>query len=342
MKVLVTGSNGFIGRALVQRLMTEPDVTVRALVRPGSSHEILKTLQQTYGPERLEIFRGALTNAREIAPALNGIETVYHLAAGMNGAPADLFQNTVVASKRLLEALVSCRPLPKVVLVSSMAVYGIAHLRWRKMLTEDASLETQPQQRDLYAYAKLRQEQLFRSYQTQHQFPLVVLRPGVVYGPGGPALPRRIGLPIMGLFFHLGGNNLLPLSFVDNCADAICVAGKTPQAVGETFNVLDDELVTCKYYLKQYKKNVAPLRSITLPYALTSLLSHCIQRYHVYSQGQLPAFLTPYKTANAWKGMRFSNQKLKSLGWQPVVPAKLGLSLTFRHLRSMQGRPGMA
>ena len=54
----------------------------------------------------------------------------------------------------------------------------------------------------------------------------------------------------------MGGSNLLPLTFVDNCAEAIVLAGLRPGIEGEIFNVVDDELLTSSEFLRLYKKGV--------------------------------------------------------------------------------------
>jgi nucleoside-diphosphate-sugar epimerase len=118
----------------------------------------------------------------------------------------------------------------------------------------------------------------------------------------------------------MGGSNVLPLTYVDNCAEAIAVAGAAPEAVGGAFNVLDDDLVTARKFLRLYKKNVARVRSVFLPYPVVLVLSYFVQWYHRHSQGQLPAVLTPYRVASAWRRVRFDNSKLKSIGWKQRVP----------------------
>ena len=135
--------------------------------------------------------------------------------------------------------------LPKVVLVSSFGVYGTAGIKRGALVDEDTPLEPNPERRDTYSQAKLRQEKLFRAYQERHGFPLVVVRPGVIYGPGGTPISSRVGLTVPGLFLHLGGRNLLPLTYVDNCAEAIVVAGERGASDGQAYNVVDDDLPTC-------------------------------------------------------------------------------------------------
>src|SRR5690606_38173923 len=203
--------------------------------------------------------------------------------------------------------------------VSSFSVYGVAGLRRGARVDENTPLEPHPERRDLYAQAKLRQEKLFWEYSQKHGLPVVVLRPGVIYGPGAKPFSNRIGLNLFGVFLHLGGRNKLPLTYVENCAEAIAVVGAHPDAVGKVFNVVDDDLPTCSQYLKKYRKQVERLRVIRLPYFATMMMSRAVERYHHWSKGQLPAVFTPYKTASMWAGNTFTNAKLKALGWKQRV-----------------------
>jgi nucleoside-diphosphate-sugar epimerase len=334
MKALITGANGFLGAALVRRLLQPGGADLRCFVRAGSRHAHLEALQGAHPDSRLELFSGSLAQTESILPALDGVDVVYHLAAGTSGAAADLFLNSVVASKHLLDAIVLRGTRVKVVLASSFSVYGVAGLKRGTLIDEQTPLESCPEKRDGYAHSKLRQEKLFREYQRRFGFPLTVLRPGVIYGPGGTALSNRVGLRLPGLYLHLGGGNIMPLTYVENCADAIALAGSSPGAEGETYNVHDDDLPTCGQYLRRYRREVERLRCVRLPYMLTRMLSWAVEQYSLRSKGQLPAFLTPYRTASIWKGMRYSNAKLKSLGWRPLIPTAEGLRRTFEHFKS--------
>jgi nucleoside-diphosphate-sugar epimerase len=262
------------------------------------------------------------------------VDVVYHVAAALKGQPADMFLNTVVATKNLLEAVARQPRPPRVVLVSSFSVYGCAELPKGIVLDETTPLETQPQRRDLYAQCKLRQEQLAWDYHRGRQVPLTVLRPGVIYGPRGGALSSRIGLRMPGVFLFMGNDNLLPLSYVENCAEAIVHVGQSAGGAGELYNVLDDELMTCRAFYDRYRREVEPLRTLPLPYPVLKAASALVARYHSYSRGQLPAVLTPYKVAAMWKGTRFSNAKLKSTGWTPRVSTEEGVRRTFAYLRA--------
>jgi nucleoside-diphosphate-sugar epimerase len=165
----------------------------------------------------------------------------------------------------------------------------------------------------------------------------VVLRPGVIYGCGGTAISARVGFEIFGRFLHLGGRNVLPLTHVDNCADAVVLAGQSEAAVGQTFNVVDDDLVTAAQYLKRYRREVRRLKVLRIPYPILRVLSRMVEGYHRWSKGQLPAVFTPYRTATSWKGTRFSNARLRALGWKPIVSTDEGLRTTFAHFRALAG-----
>ncbi len=141
--------------------------------------------------------------------------------------------------------------------VSSFAVYSNLSMNRGAVLDETAPLEDAPQERfDAYAFGKLKQEQIVQRYGRRHQLPYVILRPGTVFGPGKRDLTGRIGIDTFGVFLHIGGSNLLPLTYVDNCAEAIVLAGLTPGVDGEIFNVVDDELLTSAQFLRAYKRRV--------------------------------------------------------------------------------------
>jgi len=263
---------------------------------------------------------------------VDGVQLIFHLVAGKKGTAADLFLNSVVASRNLLDAVADRKPM-RIVLVSSFSVYGVAGLARGARVNEETVLEPHPERRDHYSYSKLRQEQLFWEYQQRNGFELVVLRPGVIYGPDGGHFSNRVGLTVGKWLLHFGGSNVLPLSYVDNCAEAVVVAGTHQRAAGQIYNVHDDDLPTCRQYLRAFKRNVTKIRSVSIPYFGVRLLSSMAAKYNSHSKGQLPAIFTPYKAASLWGGNRFDNSKLRSIGWKQLVPTVEGLQRSFAAFR---------
>lgn len=332
MKILVTGANGFLGSALVERLLVHGEVDLRCFVRQQIMPSRIAGWAERFPSARVEIFVGDLRSREVTQSALIDVNVVYHLAAGIGGSAADMFLDTVVGSKNLLEGLHSNRSA-RVILVSTFGVYGAAGLPAGAMIDETTPLENCPDRRDLYSHTKLRQELLFREYRDKYGFPLVVLRPGVIYGPGGRAMSTRVGIPLPGLFLFMGRNNLLPLTYVDNCAEAIVIAGGNAGDEGEAYNVVDDDAPTAKEFFRLYRQHVDRIKYLALPYCATQLLSTLIERYNRHSKGQLPAILTPYKSAYLWKGNTFDNRKLKGIGWKQIVSTEEGLTRFFSYLR---------
>ena len=333
MKILVTGAGGFLGKLIVERLLEHGQMDIRCMLRDTSKAEGLEAIASRYPEARLEMVTVNLRNVGEIPAAVAGCEMVIHAAAALKGSPAEMFMDSVVASRNLLEAVAQMKPM-RVVLVSSFGAMGVSDLGRGVMVDEKTPMETHPEQRDVYSYSKLRQEQLFWEYRDKFGFELVVLRPGVIYGPGGGHFSNRVGLSLFGMFVHLGGKNLLPLTYVENCAEAIVVAALHPGASGEIYNVVDDDLVTAREYLVLYKKQVRPMRSVRVPYFALMWGSKMVEGYSRRSKGQLPAIFTPYKTRAMWGGNQFSNAKLKGIGWKPLVTTRDGLARAFAAFRA--------
>jgi nucleoside-diphosphate-sugar epimerase len=275
------------------------------------------------------VVSGSLANIDDASHALDDADTVIHLAAGMRGSFAELLLDTVVTTRNLLEASRMRRRPPRFVLVSSFSVYGIADRPRGAVVDESTPLEPHPEKRDAYAFAKLRQEQLLWSYAERCGVDPVVLRPGVVHGPGGVLLSSRVGLRAGPIVLFLGGDNIVPLSFVENCAEAIVVASSHPRGSGEAFNVHDDDLPTARELMKCYRRAVPGVRALPIPRCVTQLGALLIEAYHTHSQGQLPAVITPYRAATTYKPQRYDNDKIKRLGWRQLVPTEQALRMTF-------------
>ncbi len=339
MKAFVTGATGFLGQRLVARLL-EQGTDVCCLTRPGSDVEGLRAGVGPAAPGRLEICRGTLDRIEACAASVAGSDVVYHVAAELRGGPAVLFVNNVIATRRLIEVVRRARPR-RFVLVSSLGVYGTAHLRRGDVLDEQCPLDPEPARRDPYTYSKVAQERVAWEAHRDGGLPLVVVRPGVIYGPGRDCLTARVGLAVGGFFIRMGGRQQLPYTFVDNCARAIVLAGTAPGVEGKAFNVVDDDPPTARELVKRYRAAVGRVRGVAVPGWAIGPLSGACEWYHRWSQGQLPAVLTRYKSAATWKPLRYSNARAKAeLGWRPEVGFDEGLRQTFASLARPAGAGG--
>jgi len=329
-RILVTGASGFIGAKVVEILLEYGFSNLRCFVRPSSRLDRLEnTLRRFSAGGCVELFAGDLVSPDDCARAAAGTSIVYHLAAGFDKSFAGAFMNSALATRNLLDAFLQRGQAKRFVNVSSFAVYSNRTLKRGAPLDETSPLEDAPQERyDAYAFGKLKQEEVVHEYGRTRGLPYVILRPGTVFGPGKKNLSGRVGIDTFGFFIHVGGSNVLPLTFVDNCAEAIVLGGLVPGVDGEVFNVVDDELLTSTQFLKAYKQRVKPFVSVRVPYVLAYGLCTLWEEYSRRSQGQLPPAFNRRRCAAEWKGNRFSNQRLREkLGWRPRIGMNEAMAL---------------
>src|SRR5216110_1188564 len=225
--ILVTGSNGFIGSKVVEKLLECGFANLRCFVRPSSKLDRLKKLLgEAHAGQNVEFVIGDLLSQDDCRKATAGVSIIYHLAAGMEKSFAGAFMNSALATRNLMDGFLQFGKPRRFVNVSSFAVYSNLSLKHGALLDETCPLEDAPQERfDPYGFGKLKQEELVKEYGIKYELPYVILRPGYVFGPGKRELNGRVGNKTFGLFVQVSGAQSLPLTFVDNCAEAIVLAG---------------------------------------------------------------------------------------------------------------------
>jgi len=139
---LVTGATGRVGRHLVKALLDRGE-SVRVLVKNGTADS-----------ELVEVFYGDILNKESLRKAVDGVDTIYHLAAVVDyTAPKDLMFNVnVIGTKNLLEVSAG----RKIIYLSSAAVMG----RNFKELPVSESTPCHPS--NYYGETKLEAEKLVR------------------------------------------------------------------------------------------------------------------------------------------------------------------------------------
>lgn len=317
-RYLVTGAAGFLAGRLVRQLL-ETGGTVRGLVRSRSAGAALRASLPAELRDRFELVLGDFLRADDCRRAVSDCQVVHHVAAQLSGGAAPLILTNVVGTKRLIEAA-DAAGVKRLVLVSSIAVHHTESLRKYSVVDEAVPLDPQPHLRDPYTFSKVEQEKAAAAACKAAGLPLVIVRPGVIYGEGRESLTGRVGLRSGRLVVTTAGKQPLPYTHVENCAAAIQLAGDVKGIEGQAFNIVDDDVPSSRDVLKHYRLAGKRLTVVRVPYFLLRRLGVWNQWYHHWSTGQLPAVLTPYKVASMWKPLRYSNEAAKQvLGWQPIV-----------------------
>src|SRR5206468_12700839 len=144
-RILVTGSNGFIGSKVVEKLLEYGFANVRCFVRPSSRLPRLKeVLDRLPGRRKVELVIGDLLSRDDCRKAAEGVSIIYHLAAGMEKSFAGAFMNSALATRNLIDAFVRFGKPRRFVSVSSFAVYSNLGLKHGGILDETCPLEDAP------------------------------------------------------------------------------------------------------------------------------------------------------------------------------------------------------
>jgi len=335
--ILVTGATGFIGSRLVENLLGRGFRNLRCFARPSSHVATLDALAGRHRGARIQLVKGNLLSREDCAVATRDVAVIFHLAVGGGKSFPEAFMNSVITTRNLLEASLRETCLRRFVNISSFAVYSNTQKpRWR-LLDESCPVETRPELRgEAYCFAKVKQDELVTEYGRRFGIPYVIVRPGYVYGPGHEEISARVGIGTFGVFLHLGGWNTLPFTYVDNCAEAIALAGLKKGVEGKVFNVVDDELPSSRRFLRLYKQNVRRFASIGVP-RVVSYAGCCLwEMYSKWSDEQLPPVFNRRRWHAYWKKTRYSNERTKAqLGWTPKVSMEEGFR---RYFESCQAR----
>ena len=332
-RILVTGAAGFIGSRVLQCLLNRGFRNLVCLVRPSSELDGLEAIIERRPPRaRIEVLKGNLLSREDCEAASKDVTLIFHLAAGIGEKSyPDAFLNSVVTTRNLLDASLQCARLRRFVLVSSFAVYSNCQKPRGRLLDESCPIEEHPELRgEAYCFAKVKQEKVVTEYGKSRGIRYVLVRPGSVYGASKGEITGRVGIGTFGSYLHMGGSNTIPFTYVENCAEAIALAGLVKGVDGEAFNVVDDDLPTSRQFLRQYKKNAKYFKSIYVPHLISYALCYLWEKYSRWSEGQLPPVFNRKRWHAEWKKTRYSNEKLKTrLGWSPRVPTTEGIRRYF-------------
>ncbi|CAN5472945.1 hypothetical protein BH11MYX1_BH11MYX1_02810 [soil metagenome] len=229
---LVTGASGSLGRAMVKRLVADGH-KVRAFVRRM--------------PERrepnVEYAFGNLGDPEAVDRAVAGAETVIHVGAATRGGWAEHKGSTIVGTTNVIAACKKHK-VKQLVHISSMSVVDWSGSAGNGAVTEDTNLEPRAAERGAYTQDKLAAERSV-SDAAQAGLPVVILRPGQIFGGGIPLINGAVARDAAGRWLVLGDGTLeLPLVYIDDVVDAISHAVAKQLSKGEVIQIIDPEPLT--------------------------------------------------------------------------------------------------
>jgi dTDP-L-rhamnose 4-epimerase len=277
MHILITGGAGFIGSHVADDLLRHGH-RVRALDNLSEQVHGSSTDRPAYLDPDVELTRGDVRDADAVRRALDGIDAVYHFAAAV-GVGQSMYQVTAYTSVNnigttvLLEAL-AAQPVKKLIVASSMSLYGEGLYRNRHGKTVEAAERSfdqlrradwevrdsdgqpltpipttedkRPSLASVYALSKYDQERLCLMIGSAYGMPTVALRFFNVFGTRQALSNPYTG--VLAIFASRLLNGNAPLIFEDglqrrdfvsvyDVAQACRLALDTDAAAGEAFNI---------------------------------------------------------------------------------------------------------
>lgn len=309
MKVLVTGATGFVGLALT-RLLVYQGVEVVGGVRMVSSNLPLGVSQ---------VFVGDIQSGTDWMNALDGADTVVHLAARVHvmrddaADPLVEFRQVNVAGTLNLARQAAMAGVRRFVFVSSIKVNGEY-----TVLGKPFSAHDKPVPQDPYGISKYEAERGLLDLESETGMEVVIIRPPLVYGPGVKAnfasmmswLDRGVPLPLGAV------HNQRSFVALDNLVDLIVTCLDHPAAVNQTFLVSDGEDLSTSQLLQRMGSALGkPARLIPIPVGMMTFAANLLGKGAVAQR--------------LFGSLQVDSSKARDLlGWKPVVTVDEALQKT--------------
>ena len=327
MRALVTGATGFVGGYLTRELLRRGD-SVRILAR---SAERAAALARAGAEVRV----GDVGEPGSIQGIAEGIDTVFHLVRSPTSASKTEFDRIDVRGTELMLLEAKRAGVRRFVYVGTLAGYPV------KGRGEEAVIDETTRFDDTgllgnYVQAKAQAEALVlapgdRGGADGSGMEAGVVRLGLVCGIGAGIFPAHVCQKVSRDWVILFGDGgvPLPLVYVGNAVDALILAATAPHVAGESFNVVDDDVLTQRDYLSLLRQTTGGgprvVRLPRLAYYALGLASELAAS----ARGKEPT-TNRYRIKLRLARARWDCAKARSkLGWRPRVSIREGLRTTF-------------
>lgn len=304
-RFLVTGANGFVGKALCLEL-TRRHLPCKPVIRNADA------IAGSHNAFHID-------SGTDWSAQLADVNVVIHLAARAhrvndheNDAEAEYMETNYLATINLAKQAAKAG-VKRFVFVSTIGVNG-AHTEPGQAFSE----LSEPAPHNAYARSKWAAEQALKALSVETSMQVVIIRPPLVYGHGAKAnFLSLIKLVNSGLPIPLGRlRNLRSFIYLDNLVDALILAATHPAAAGGTYLASDDESISTPGLIRALSTGLGkPCRLVSLPMGVIGLLADLIGKkaaVHKLTQSLL-----------------VDSTKIRSeLGWQPKFTLQQGLQIT--------------
>jgi len=305
--VLVTGGTGFAGKVLVEQLC-EIGCEVRVIARQSSNISAIENLS-------VKLIRGNVFDEAVVERACDGVNYVFHVAGAYREAKIsnETYWNVHVKSTQLLVAQAAKQSnFKRFVHISTVGVHG--HI---KSPPADEQCEFSPG--DVYQKTKLEAELWIRKFSDENSFPLTVVRPTAIYGPGDRRLLKLFKMAKLPVIPILGfTDGLYHLIHVEDFVSFLIIASASDKTLGQVYICGNKSSITIKSFVSvianYMKKSPIYLRLPVTPFFIMGDVCETVCRYFsvepiIYRRRV--AFYTKDRSFNARKMLDDTGFKFK-------------------------------
>jgi nucleoside-diphosphate-sugar epimerase len=274
-----------------------------------------------------DISEGDVLDRQSLQRAMAGQQLVFHTAGKVSdwGSRQEFWQANVEGTANVITA---CREagVKRLIHVSSLTVLGLP----RSGARVDEKTPLADSIRDFYTVSKIAGERLVREAHGHGGLETIVIRPGVIWGPGDTTiLPRLIALLRRGQLVFIGrGDNQLGLSQVDNLNQGLILAALTPSAAGQIYHLTDGEEITARaaFCALAVALGVPPPR-FSLPFPVVYFLAAFMEWTARLRNATTPPRLTRYGVRLVACDSRYDISKAqRELGYRPLLTFRQGVA----------------
>jgi nucleoside-diphosphate-sugar epimerase len=316
LNVLVTGGAGFLGQHLVAALQERGDA-VRVLDRPSPRTERL-------AQQGVEFYPGDICEPASLTEPMQGVDAVVHLAAmSAVWAPMEVYHEVNVQGTENVCRAALASGVERLIHISSWTVYGMGI---KEPASEDFPLAPLDEP---YSVTKALGDRLVQRMIVEDGLPATIIRPDTIFGPGDRVHVGRMSdrLRARRSIIVGSGRNAMPFVYVADIVQGLLLALDRPEAVGQAYNIGNDEPLTQEELLRAIAEEIgAPAPLVRVPYSALYATAYLAERAALLTRSRRKPILTRLGVAIFGADNRHAIDKARrELGYSPGVPVREGI-----------------